>query len=487
MSVGFGGSSKANNSGSPRAGGVAAAPLAGVSQHFFSSVADDTYPNKYLRVGRQQRPARNVARGQTATMSLSLLFPILILLMISITLQQDTSVGSFDPQMGLRVAGYSLAALSVLFALGMRRFSLGPWIAAWALVPIFITATAIYAPDPYFTLTAGLAHLALLLFAWRMVSRHGELRTILVVVTAGTIIGALSVFAFYALPDLGRSTVDSLMGDPGGRMRGVTAQPNTLGTISALTLLLAVIYFRKFTKRQRVLVIAAIAIAGFCIAYSDSRTSMLALLLCWVMWWLCRANAALNLFTIVGIALVACLCIAFVPDVASLLSREGARHDDLSTFNGRWEIWTVAWEYIRSSPLLGLGYGSSKWFLPSDDRLFAAAVTAHNVYLELLFSGGAVLLALYAFGTSICIVRSATQRRVEALIVLMFFLIVGVAEATPFSGLPLFAAAVFYTAVALCLARLTGRQVPNRHLQVPVDGNRPSIVAPRRVALGRQR
>ena len=47
--------------------------------------------------------------------------------------------------------------------------------------------------------------------------------------------------------------------------------------------------------------------------------------------------------------------------------------------------------------------------------------------------------------------------RVEALITLLFFLVVGAAEATPFGGLPLFPAFVFYIAVSLCLVRSTSR------------------------------
>lgn len=486
MSSGYGRANKPNQFGIPWPAGVTSAPLDDSSPRFAAGATCDTYPYKYLRWGKQQRLVGRAGAERVATMSLSLIFPVLVLLMISITLRHDDYSGSFDAQLGVRLGGYTLAALSVLFALGRRKFHLDPWILAWALVPIYIALTALYAPEPYLSLSAGLAHLALLLFAWRMVKRHGQTRTALAVVIAGAIICALSIFVFYALPDLGRSVVDSLSGDPGGRMRGVTAQPNSLGSISALTFLLAVMYFRTFTARQRVFVIGAIGFAAFCLVYSDSRTSILALLLCLALWWLCRANAALNLFAVVGIALVACLSIAFVPDVTALLSREGARADDLSTFNGRWEIWTVAWENIKAQPIVGQGYGSSKWFLPMDDRLFAAAVNSHNVYLELLFSGGAVLLALYAFGTSMCIVRSATERRVEPLIALIFFLIVGVAEATPFGGLPLFPAAVFYAAVALCLARSIPRQVPQRVLRTPMVNGRPSTLNSRHLEFGRQ-
>jgi O-antigen ligase len=202
------------------------------------------------------------------------------------------------------------------------------------------------------------------------------------------------------------------------------------------------------------------------------------------MWWLCRANAALNLFAVVGVGLLACLVIAFVPDVGAYLSRAGARSDDLTSFNGRWAIWNVAWEHIQASPLLGQGYGASRSFLPTDDRLFAAAVNSHNVYLELLFSGGAVLLGLYLVAISISVIRSVMQRRTEALVTVVFFLILGAGEATPYAGLPLFPAAVFYTAIALCLARPVPSQAPKRRApSFAAASNRPFLGA-RAVAMG---
>lgn len=424
----------------------------GSAAHFTQDSSAESYPNRYLRPGWRQRRARNrSAPDRAAAVPLSLLFPILVLLLISVTLRPDSSSEGIDVQVGLRLVGYALAALAVLFALGRRKLHVNILIVGSALLPIFIAATALYAPEPLFSFTAGLAHLSLLLFAWYMVRRYGQSRAVLAIVLTGMIIGILSIVAFYGFPDLGRSVADALNGDLGGRMRGVAAQPNSLGSISALTVLLAVMHVRAFSTPQRILAVGAALIGLFCLVYSDSRTSIVALPLCLGLWWICRANAALNLFAVVGIALVVALVIGFVPDVTALLAREGTGYD-FSSFNGRSRIWTVAWEYIQAHPIIGQGYGSSRWILPKDDRLFSAAVHAHNVYLELLFSGGAVALAMFAGAVVIAIIRSATKRRVEALILLLFFLVVGVTEATPYAGLPLFQAFVFYIALSLCLA-----------------------------------
>src|SRR4051812_39535022 len=115
-----------------------------------------------------------VGNKQGAAFSWSLLFPIVILLVLSITLRNDDNAEGFDWQLGMRVVGYSLAAISVLLGLGMRKLPMDRLIFAWALVPIFITLSAVYALDGVFAFTAGFAHLVLLLFAWRMVTRHGH-------------------------------------------------------------------------------------------------------------------------------------------------------------------------------------------------------------------------------------------------------------------------------------------------------------------------
>ena len=243
--------------------------------------ADATYPNRYLQSGWQRRPMEGrVGAKRAATISFSLLFPVLVLLMLTITLRHDEIVGSFDWQLGVRLAAYSLAALSVLLALGTRKMPVDWLIIVWALVPIFISLTALYAPEPLLSLTAGMAHLALLLFAWRLVNLHGQAGVVLAIVLTGAIVCVLSIFVFYAFPDLGSSTPDLLSGDLGGRMRGVAAQPNSLGSVSAVTILLAVMHFRAFSARQRVFAIAAIGIAAFCLVDSESRTSIAALLLC---------------------------------------------------------------------------------------------------------------------------------------------------------------------------------------------------------------
>ena len=395
---------------------------------------------------------------RSPTIPPSVIFPVLVLLLISVTFGSRGEGRGIDSQSAIRLAGYGLAAVSVLFALGLRQLTLNWSMLSWLLVPIFIIGTALYALEPTFALAAGLAHLALLLFAWRLVARLGQLRIALALVIAGLIIGALSVYAYFFWPEIGQASAALAGSDVGIRMRGVTAQPNSLGVISALTILLAVMHFRAFTIRQRVLVGVAILMASFCLIYSDSRTNIAALALCLLLWVVCRANAAINLFVVAGIALSACLVTVFVPDVSAYLSRSGSS-EEIASLNGRSRIWDVAWEHIYAHPFLGQGYGSSRLLLPQDDRLFDAALNTHNLYLELLVSGGIALLALFVLAVAIALIRSARARRVDGMIALLFFLIRGIAEVAPYGGLPSLPAFAFYFAVAVCIA---SAQSPHR-------------------------
>jgi O-antigen ligase len=406
--------------------------------------------DKNLKLGRALTSSRDPSKS-------ALFLPILVLLMISLSLGHSRDDQGLDLELAIRLAGYALAAAIGLYALGRGKIRLNFGILAWAAVAAFICVTSLYSPDGTFSFIAGLAHFSLLLFVWWVANRFGQARTAFMIALAGLIIGALSIGAYYLFPDQGRSIADSYIADPGGRMRGVVSQPNTLGSISAITILCATIFFKGFTRNQRVFAALAIGTAAFCLYFSESRTSLAALLLCLVLWGLYRTNAAINLFAIIAVALGACLIIGFVPDISAYLMRAEAGPDDLASLNGRARIWAVVWEFIHAHPIIGQGYGASRLILPNDDRLFTAALNSHNLYLELLFSGGIVMLGLFAVAMLITVYKSVIRRRVEALIFVLYFLIVGAAESSPYGALPLFSVVAFYSAVSLCLVRTTPR------------------------------
>lgn len=413
-----------------------------------AAAAEDTPP----LIAQQAAPAwLQAKRRQAVIKQPGMSLALLTVLAASITFLTGDNNRDFDSQVALHFAGYGLAALSIVYALGQRKLLLNLPIGLWAILPMFLALTAVYAPQPTYAIAVGLANLIVLLFCWRLVNRLGPERSVFMLVIAGGIIALLSIIVFYAVPDLGQTSANWLTGEVSGRMRGVSSAANNLGSVSAFTMLIAFIYFRRFDLRQRIYAGLAAALALFALIGSDSRTSILGLLLCAGLWWLCRGGAARRIVSAVALGLAVCVALALNPNWISILSRS-SRSDDLATFNGRSEVWAVAWENITRYPYLGQGFGSSHLILQNDDRLFAAAIHTHNLFLELLFSGGVVALGVFLLAFAMTVLRCIKRTRVEPLIVLMFFLILGAMEATPFAGFPAFQAFGFYTAVALCLA-----------------------------------
>lgn len=397
-----------------------------------------------LSAWRQAHQRRAVAKAPGMALA------VLAVLATSINFLYEDQSREFDSQVAVHFTGYLLAALSVLFAIGRRKLHLTLSLGAWALVPLYFAVSALYAPQPMFALAAGLANVVILLFCWRQVHRLGPERSVLMLIIAGAVMACLSIIAFYAFPDLGQTTGD-IFGEEGGRMSGIASAANTLGAISALTILFSVMYFQRFTQRQRIIAAVAIPFAVWALIGSVSRTSIIALILCLGLWWLCRGGAARNLLGAALIGLTACIAIIMKPDWVALMSRSNSA-EDLATFNGRSEVWTVAWENIFQHKIFGQGFGSSRVVLQNDDRLYSAAVHTHNLYLELLFSGGLIAFGLFVLAFGMTVLGTVRQPRPAPLVALMFFVLVGATEATPFAGFPQYESFAFFTAVALCLA-----------------------------------
>jgi O-antigen ligase len=282
------------------------------------------------------------------------------------------------------------------------------------------------------------------------VNRLGPDRTAIVITLAGGVVALLSIIVFYVNPELGRSS-DLVRGGLSERMSGVAAGSNALGVISAITLLFGIMHFSNFSRGQRTVVSLAMFAAAITLLASDSRTSMIALVIGLALWAVCRGGALVGLLTALVAAIVACLVLALLPDVLESVSRTGSE-EDITTLNNRSRVWAVALEHISKNPLLGEGYGASSELLRVDDRLFGAAVNAHNVYLEVLFSGGLLGFALFVTALATAAVASIRRRRPEALVGLIVFMILGVTESTPLAGLPAFASFAYLTVVSLCIA-----------------------------------
>jgi O-antigen ligase len=117
------------------------------------------------------------------------------------------------------------------------------------------------------------------------------------------------------------------------------------------------------------------------------------------------------------------------------------------TLTGRTRIWPVVIQLWLETPVFGRGFGSSLYILPTHPDLFLAAASAHSLYLEQLFSGGLVALALLLLSFFVTFRLGWKNGASRELGLLIFFIIYGATEPI-INGPVSFPVFVMYLAVA---------------------------------------
>jgi O-antigen ligase len=184
--------------------------------------------------------------------------------------------------------------------------------------------------------------------------------------------------------------------------------------------------------------------------------SALLVFLCSGDFWI-RGIAALML----GATLVIVIYIFNDPILAGL-ARSGSP-EELLTATGRTNIWEAAIALWLEHPVFGLGFNSSLQILPRRADLFTAAAHTHNVFLEILFSGGLVGLGLFTAALIATVRRAAMCHRYSEIGILTFFVIHGLTEPLVF-GTIAFPSLAFFAAVVLAFTcdRVASDAVPPR-------------------------
>lgn len=184
---------------------------------------------------------------------------------------------------------------------------------------------------------------------------------------------------------------------------GVMTSKNTLGFWAAVSVLLLVsLSFWSITPIQRLIYLALSLAAVTCLYFSESATSVLALITAsLIMLYLYTAfNLRLGLISMIVLGLLAAslAIVAFrYIDTAELIGRSG----DLT---GRGEVWEQTWKLILQRPLTGFGYGAL-WYPTSDSAWIQQTLTdfswtvfhAHNGLLQIASEIGLPLTVLTLF------------------------------------------------------------------------------------------
>lgn len=161
------------------------------------------------------------------------------------------------------------------------------------------------------------------------------------------------------------------------RYRGVLQDPNELslaiGAGMAFALALAA---RRRTRRARLFALVTVALSGWCVYYTLSRSGQLVLVAAlgvWILWkWRWKAVMTLGPLAI---------------PLLLLIASGGGREDaDASTME-RYEAWRAGFDMFRQSPIWGIGHNRY-----SDNHY----LTAHNSFVLVLGELGAVGIFLFS-------------------------------------------------------------------------------------------
>lgn len=365
---------------------------------------------------------------------------------------------SIDLQVAAKLAAFGIMSvtLAVFFSFALGRIRLPRLFYIWLAFFFALILTSLYAVNPVFALTCTLLTLIAYLYSVYMTVWLSRLTAVQVMMWAALLLCLGSIFVYYAIPSIGIMqgwTPEGSIGEI-GRMKGITGAPNGIGLIAAIGLVLAILYFRSFGMFGKLTALALIPSAGLCLVLSNNRSSMIGVAAAIWFSFVSRKGIGFKvmLSIVIGVIGIGALSL-FTDQIFAALSRSG-HADEITTATGRAAIWRVVIEMWAQQPLHGYGYASALALLPNDPRLFHAAAHAHNMYLELLFAGGVILLGLFLYAIWQTFRQALRLGAINEAALLLFFLLRGLTEATPFSGMASFSSFAFSVTIALILAPL---------------------------------
>jgi len=236
-----------------------------------------------------------------------------------------------------------------------------------------------------------------------------------------------SVIAALAYPPLGLTNYEGTV-----VWGGVFASKNTLGFWSAVSVLLLVsLSFWQLAFATRVLYVVLAVVSLVCLYFSESATSLLALLTAAMIMLYLHFAFTLRLglvsMTVLGVLVAGLAGISFqLIDTAELIGRSG----DLT---GRGEVWQQTWNLILNKPWTGYGYGTiwyptaaSEWIQRSLTEFTWTVFHAHNGLLQVASEIGlplTILTVLMIIQQVIEVVFCQYQRQQPGVLFVLGFLI----------------------------------------------------------------
>jgi exopolysaccharide production protein ExoQ len=325
------------------------------------------------------------------------------------------------------------SASSLLSGTGLLAVAFGIWAAV----------TVPFAVDDVHVAAACICLWCVTLFAAALANQLDSRRvmgTAVIVLLGFQIVCWIVDFAF---PSFSQGTFNEAQllesGESAVRLGGLTHR-TVLGRLAALSIALLLVMGFERMARWRVLALP-LAFASLTVLMTLTRTSMLsaaAVTAVAVLTSMRRATAFAIVFVFMPLA-AAVIGLGILASgletshAATKLSRDG-NLDEVYSVNGRLEIWDYALKKIGMSPVVGYGYGASRFVI----RQIApsAGYNAHNQLLNVLVETGLVGAGLLLLQTIVLARRFFAPRDLFSCLLLVLVLIEGCTENVLFTPIP---------------------------------------------------
>ena len=223
---------------------------------------------------------------------------------------------SIDWQVGIKLValGLLLVMAAVFLSYAFNRLHLGRLFYVWLLFFVWLIVSSVYAEAAVFALTCSISFLICYFYAVYMTVWLSRTRTVEIMMLVAFLMCVGSIFVYFAVPSMGRMqawTDGATFGDT-GRMKGLTGSANAIGIISALSIVLSVLYYRSFGPFGRRLAIVLVPSALACLILSNNRGSMAAIAVAIWFAFVCRSATGFKLIlSIAGGVIGAALLVIF--------------------------------------------------------------------------------------------------------------------------------------------------------------------------------
>jgi O-antigen ligase len=381
-------------------------------------------------------------------MSYGVVLGVGTILLVSVSFRiREYADKSIDAQVLMKLVGVVL-----LLALGvpvlLRRIGSGiaPAPLLWLCFLAFLLVSATYAEAPVHAIFGAASLIGGFLFAWNYAEIYGRDGLVRLMLISSAVLCIASLVVYVAAPELGRlKDWENGVLVSTWRLQGVLGAPNGVGGSAGFSLLAATLLLKW--QKKGLGFWAVMALFALCVLLSNNRMALVGIAACFLVVFLSRGDWRFRSIPLLLIVVVAGVqALAFSDELLAGLSRSGSP-EELLTATGRTNIWTASIALWLEHPLLGLGFNSSLQILPARTDLFTAAAHTHNVFLEILFSGGLIGLGLFLAAMGATLRKAVACGRYANLGILLFFMLHGLTEPVVFGTINFYPLAFFSAAI----------------------------------------